>query len=127
MIKKWSESKASSDELHVPRPNPFVPTDFDIVPLANWDCERRSKLLHASDAPPLLLHNSDRVQCWHLHDSAFKKPKGEKETRNKRLFLFFCGLISCVSLFLISQCFDSSGNSAVECCSSVLNADNSLG
>lgn len=60
--------------LHLPPANPFVPSNFDVLPLPAWDEARRA----AAPLPPtpVLLHHSGRLTVWHLQDAQFKKPKG---------------------------------------------------
>jgi insulysin len=70
----WKSDVADSLNLHLPPPNPFVPHDFGVVPLAPWDVERRAAALPLP-AAPLLLHHSPRLTLWHLHDAQFERPK----------------------------------------------------
>ena len=37
LIKGWSSAKPIAD-LHLPAPNNFIPTDFDLVPREETDC-----------------------------------------------------------------------------------------
>jgi insulysin len=71
-LASWKSNVGDAIKLHLPPPNPFVPHDFAVVPLAAWDVARRSA---AQPPAPLLLHHSARLTLWHLHDAQFQRPK----------------------------------------------------
>lgn len=48
--------------LHLPRPNPFIPRQFDLIQ-------------EAPAAAPSPLHGSDLVRVWHHPDTSFQVPK----------------------------------------------------
>ena len=56
--------------LHLPAPNEFLPSQFDLLPLQGI-----AKNEHHQSRPPKLLSHSPALQLWFKQDSKFKLPR----------------------------------------------------
>ncbi|XP_055383724.1 insulin-degrading enzyme-like isoform X1 [Condylostylus longicornis] len=63
ILKKW-ENCPLNENLALPEPNPFVPTDFTLVALEN-DLAKH----------PSIVHDTSYIRAWHKQDADFLKPK----------------------------------------------------
>eukprot|EP01124_Arcella_intermedia_P015225 TRINITY_DN21730_c0_g1_i1.p1 TRINITY_DN21730_c0_g1~~TRINITY_DN21730_c0_g1_i1.p1 ORF type:complete len:1006 (+),score=214.72 TRINITY_DN21730_c0_g1_i1:287-3019(+) len=71
--KKWGNPKIKNySELHLPHPNPFIPSVFDLKS-GHKKTEEEKKI----DAPeiPTLIHSNEVINVWHLQDKTFLLPK----------------------------------------------------
>lgn len=56
----------TTPELHLPERNPFIATDFSLVPLPAVD---------APPAAPTMVVDDARVRAWHRYDHVFRRPR----------------------------------------------------
>ena len=63
-LKAWSEIELH-ERLHLPTPNVFIPTDFELVAREE---EKAVKV-------PCILHDNAKSRLWYLQDNEFMKPK----------------------------------------------------
>ena len=64
-----SQPYDNNQNLHYPRPNHFIPTNFDVT---------KPKLKHPQVAPYLIEHNN-KINVWYKQDDTFEVPKGSIE------------------------------------------------
>lgn len=59
----WDYNSEMDDRLHLPRPNPFVPTDFNLI-----------QAVPEKTVPSLVL-DENIMEMWHVADVSFNVPK----------------------------------------------------
>ncbi|XP_055592583.1 insulin-degrading enzyme [Uranotaenia lowii] len=59
----WSKTDLN-ENLHLPEPNPFIPTDFELLPV-DPDIQNL----------PVIIHNTPMLRVWFKQDVEFLKPK----------------------------------------------------
>jgi len=58
------------DSLHLPRPNPFIPEEFDILsPLSSFEPPS------ATPSPPTRVLHTPSVDVWHKLDCSYRQPR----------------------------------------------------
>lgn len=62
-LKEWKNSGLNNN-LELPEPNPFIPTNFDVLDIEN-DMQKN----------PVIIHDSAIMRVWHKQDGEFLKPK----------------------------------------------------
>ena len=63
------KNPASNQHLHFPAPNPFIPTNFDIL----------GKKLQSPQVSPYLISHDNKMNLWYKQDDQFEVPKGTIE------------------------------------------------
>ncbi|XP_065087542.1 insulin-degrading enzyme [Ochlerotatus camptorhynchus] len=63
VLKNWAKADLN-DKLHLPERNPFIPTDFELLPV---DADIQSI--------PMIIHNTPMIRVWFKQDVEFLKPK----------------------------------------------------
>lgn len=62
-IEEWNNC-GTHEKLQLPEPNPFIPSDFSLLPL-----ETEEKI------HPMIIHDTPLIRVWHKQDNEFLKPK----------------------------------------------------
>uniref|UniRef100_A0A2M3ZGB7 Insulin-degrading enzyme n=1 Tax=Anopheles braziliensis TaxID=58242 RepID=A0A2M3ZGB7_9DIPT len=63
ILEYWSAPDLN-DNLHLPEPNPFIATDFDLLPLDT-----------SMENYPVIIHDTPIIRSWFKQDVEFLKPK----------------------------------------------------
>ncbi|KAL1396625.1 hypothetical protein pipiens_010394 [Culex pipiens pipiens] len=63
VLEEWAKPDLNAN-LHLPERNPFIPTDFELVPV---DADIQST--------PVIIHNTPMIRVWFKQDVEFLKPK----------------------------------------------------
>ncbi|XP_062560794.1 insulin-degrading enzyme isoform X2 [Armigeres subalbatus] len=63
VLEEWARNDVNSN-LHLPERNPFIPTNFDLMPV---DADIQST--------PVIIHNTPMMRVWFKQDVEFLKPK----------------------------------------------------
>lgn len=62
-IRDWTMC-GTEPKLHLPKPNPFIPADFEFLPIDNW-----------KQTFPKIIRDSSLIRVWFKQDTEFRKPK----------------------------------------------------
>lgn len=62
-IRDWTVCGSNSN-LHIPKPNIFIPTDFEFLPIDDW-----------TQTFPKIIRDNSLVRVWWKQDTEFRKPK----------------------------------------------------
>lgn len=73
----WQQCDAN-EALQLPAPNPFIPTDFALLPIepeATPDVAAEAKASAPVSRHPQMLVDTPTMRVWHTQDTVFLKPK----------------------------------------------------
>lgn len=64
VLDEWSNCGTNDESLHLPEPNLFIPSDFNILPLET------TEKIH-----PMIIEDTPWMRIWYKQDDEFLKPK----------------------------------------------------
>jgi insulysin len=67
-VKAQVASPGKNDELALPKPNPFIATDFELRTLSEEDAKKQPY-------GPVVIESASDLKCWFKVDTVFRKPK----------------------------------------------------